>query len=418
MPDRPKIALPLLALALPAALVATGCSQSRKPSTAILDAPAYRLSTPDAGTIPVTEPLNSRADTLAATPTTRLAGALPVGQSSGTYSMLGGVVARVNGKPIFSDEVLAGAAPKLAEAAPAMTAEQFTPVAFAAIRDSLGNIIREELEVAAAERGLRPEDKTLAANMTTQWREAQISQAGGSLALAMQKAGEQGEEFNQQVEQQHRDFLRQIYYQKKVFPRLEVTVDDIRRYYDSHQKDQFTVPSKLEFRVLKVSGKSAGSPEAAMVTAAKLRGRIESGESFEKVASEANDDPMLKRSGGDLKLGLIDRGAYRIAPVEDAAFALQPGQVSQPVAADGDAYLVKLVRKEGGNVVPFEEVQDKVKRSMQLQQMAALEDQRRQQLVKEASVEQFPEMLRATLASAVMRYTGGTAAGLEGPAAP
>ncbi len=419
MPDRPPIARPLLVLVPALAMVAVGCGHSRKPSAAIAGAPAYRFETPDTGAVHSAKAADN-ADAPRATPVAERSARpasgpdLPVGQSSGGYSTLGGVVARVNGKPIFSDEVLAAAGPKLAEAAPAMTAAQFTPVAFAAIRDALGGMIREELEVAAAERGLRPADLKLADNLTGQWRETQISAAGGSVELTRQRATADGKNFDAEVEEQHREFLRQIYYQKKVFPRLQVTVDDVRRYYDSHRKDQFTVPAKLEFRVIKVSADAAGSPEAAMAKAKTLLSRIKAGTSFEAVAAEANDDPMLKRTGGDLKLGLIDRGAYRIAPVEDAAYALQPGGVGGPVADEaGDAYLVKLVKKEGGNVIPFADVQDEVKRAMQIRQMAAMEDQRRQRLVSEATVEQDPDLLKATLELAVKRYTGGDAVPLE-----
>ena len=403
MPNRPLIALAAFTLL-------AGCSRSHGPSTAILNADAYKLDTPNTTVVEPTRPIapavQQTITPVPALPATAQAATRSAAPSQGEYVTLGGVVARVNGKPIFSDEVLSLAAPKLEKQSLMKTSEQFAPIAFATLRDALGGLIRDELEVAAAERSLRPDEQKIATRLTEQWRDAQITGAGGSLELAMQKARDDGQNFNDLVEQQHRELLRQIYYQKKIFPRVQVTVDEVRRYYDQHLKDQFTVPAKLEFKVIKLAAAGAGSKEAAMAKAADLRSRIGSPADFAKAAAETNDDPLLKKSGGDLGLGLVDRGAYRYPALEDAAFALKPGQTSQPVAADGDAYLVELVRKQGGEVVPFEEVQDKIQRELQVRQMAALQQQQREQLEKEASVQQYPEMIRATFDLAMLRYVG------------
>ncbi len=65
--------------------------------------------------------------------------------------------------------------------------------------------------------------------------------------------------------------------------------------------------------------------------------RIESGESFSKVASAVSQCPSGKR-GGDL--GTFGRGQM-VREFEKVAFDLQPGQVSQPVKTQFGWHIIK-----------------------------------------------------------------------------
>ena len=47
--------------------------------------------------------------------------------------------------------------------------------------------------------------------------------------------------------QQHRSFLRQLYDQKKIWPRVRVTAADMRRYYDRNRAAVFTIPDAAQF---------------------------------------------------------------------------------------------------------------------------------------------------------------------------
>ena len=445
-----------LALAALTSLALTGCGGDRRPSTAILDAddfhrngvadagrptagadrsgvviydpdrpnratpydgspdrPAVRDDDADAGRTADApgpdDPVRSIGPVVAqGVPTDADRRPDAAGQDAGgQYMTVGGVVARVNGRPIFSDDVLALAAPALREAAGTMSAQQFEPFAAAQIRDATRDLVRDELEVAAAERNLSPEDRAVADDLTGKWREQQIANAGGSLSAARQRAAAEGQDFDDLLRRKNRDFLRQIYYQKKVVPRVQVTVGDMRRYYQTNLAGEFTQPAKLDFRVIKFAAAERGGPDGARAAAQAAVGRVNAGDEFAAVASAENDDAMLKRSGGDPGIGLIERGAYRVTEVENAAAALPPGGVAGPVAAGDDAYVVKLVRREGGGVTSFDDAQDAIRNKLQLAQFVALQEQTREQLEGDASRDFYPEMLAATLDLAKMRYVGG-----------
>ncbi|XP_043235354.1 peptidyl-prolyl cis-trans isomerase NIMA-interacting 1-like isoform X2 [Amphibalanus amphitrite] len=78
--------------------------------------------------------------------------------------------------------------------------------------------------------------------------------------------------------------------------------------------------------------------EEALQILQGYRDRIVSGEdTFENLASQCSDCSSAKR-GGDL--GPFGRGAMQ-KPFEDAAFALQVGEMSEPVWTDSGVHIIK-----------------------------------------------------------------------------
>jgi peptidyl-prolyl cis-trans isomerase C len=65
--------------------------------------------------------------------------------------------------------------------------------------------------------------------------------------------------------------------------------------------------------------------------------RIAAGESFETLARQHSQCPSGKQGG---MLGTFGRGQM-VKPFEDAAFALEPGQISGPVRTQFGFHLIK-----------------------------------------------------------------------------
>ncbi len=66
--------------------------------------------------------------------------------------------------------------------------------------------------------------------------------------------------------------------------------------------------------------------------------KLEGGETFENLAATFSQCPSGKQSGGSL--GYFGKGQM-VAPFEVAAFALKPGEVSQPVRTQFGFHLIK-----------------------------------------------------------------------------
>src|SRR5271167_1132175 len=85
--------------------------------------------------------------------------------------------------------------------------------------------------------------------------------------------------------------------------------------------------------------------------------RIKAGEDFAKIATELSKDPA--GDGGDLGWFTKDRMVPEFA---DAAFKLEPGQVSDPVKSQFGWHIIKVEGKRMKTFPPFEQVKDQAAR--------------------------------------------------------
>jgi peptidyl-prolyl cis-trans isomerase C len=85
--------------------------------------------------------------------------------------------------------------------------------------------------------------------------------------------------------------------------------------------------------------------------------RIKAGEDFAKVATELSKDPAGE--GGDLGWFTKDRMVPEFA---DAAFKLQPGQVSDPVQSQFGWHIIKVEERRMRTFPPFDQVKDQAAR--------------------------------------------------------
>ena len=86
-------------------------------------------------------------------------------------------------------------------------------------------------------------------------------------------------------------------------------------------------------------------PAKARPTAEDVLRRARAGESFEKLAQEYSADPSNKNKGGDL--GWFGRGRM-VKAFEDAAFALQPGQISEVIETEFGYHIIKVEERRNG----------------------------------------------------------------------
>ncbi|MCI0572831.1 MAG: SurA N-terminal domain-containing protein [Myxococcaceae bacterium] len=123
----------------------------------------------------------------------------------------------------------------------------------------------------------------------------------------------------------------------------------------------YSTPERVKARQIVVqvpANATAEQKAAAMQKAEQLRKDVVDGkQDFAQVASASSDDAATRAKGGEL--GWVDRGAW-VPAVADAAFALQPGEVTQPVEGPTGIYLVKVEEKKPAETKPLEQVADEI----------------------------------------------------------
>ena len=142
-----------------------------------------------------------------------------------------------------------------------------------------------------------------------------------------------------------------------VWPGVTASDEEIARYYDQHRTD-FQHPAQIHVSYILIrAGKNASERDAAKAKAAELSRRVHNGEDFAAIARAESQDPATAPNGGDLDY--IARGTMGQA-FDDAAFALKPGEVSDPVESAFGFYVIKVVAERGPGVAPAAEVRSRI----------------------------------------------------------
>ena len=125
---------------------------------------------------------------------------------------------------------------------------------------------------------------------------------------------------------------------------VRVSDDEIRAYYDTHKK-LFERPGRAKVSIIIIPRAVTAADSAAVrARAVALRSRILGGEKFEDVARAESADSVSAVNGGSLGRGA--RGRF-VAPFETAAYALKPGEISQPVLTPFGYHIMRVDEKKG-----------------------------------------------------------------------
>lgn len=355
-------------------------------------------------------PTTNRTDT-AGGPTTAPAAVVEGGPRS---LDIGFVVMRVNGTAIYSEKILNALERPLAAEAKKNNPDNFRNLAKELLEQQVQLYKRDELEVASADLALSEQDKMLAQALTAQWRQQQITAAGGSIEMARRKAREDGWEFEDLVQQQYRLKLVQIFYQKRIFPQIFVPPADQRAYYEQNKAKEFGQPARLKFRVIRIDPKMGHVSDGDAVTfASKVKERAKT-EDFAKLADEINKDGRGGAVGQPDSGGWVDANSYRYEKVEQAAAKLKPGEVSE-IIEDGNRqlFIVKLEAIQEGKVQPFEDpaVQERISQRLRGIQLQTLREAHIRRLEREAVTLRNDGALDDLLAIVMRKYPEWAKAG-------
>ena len=103
------------------------------------------------------------------------------------------------------------------------------------------------------------------------------------------------------------------------------------------------------------------SEDEALALAEEARARIENGESFAAVARDVSEDTGSAADGG--ALGVVQIGDFDPA-FDEALFALEEGEVSQPVVSEFGVHLIRADRVVAADVPSLDEVRDELTTSV------------------------------------------------------
>ena len=160
---------------------------------------------------------------------------------------------------------------------------------------------------------------------------------------------------------------------KTLAQKQEVSSEEVKAYYEDHQQE-FTRPEQVKAShiLIRVADNATKEEEAkARQKIEEVAKRLEQGADFAQVAEEVSEGPSAER-GGDL--GWFGRNSM-VQEFEEAAFALQPGEISQPVRTQFGYHLIQVNDRREAGVQPLDQVREDIQNRLAREKaMQELED--------------------------------------------
>jgi len=174
----------------------------------------------------------------------------------------------------------------------------------------------------------------------------------------------------------------------KVTRHISLSDSQVRAFYDENP-GLFRQPEQVRAShiLIKVPENADQEKKAeAMAAIQALKARIENGEDFAVLAMENSEGPS-KAKGGDL--GFFGR-EQMVKPFSDAAFALQPGQVSGVVETRFGYHLIRVTERKEAQTMPFNDVKEAIAGRLRQEQEGKKIDAYIENLKEHADIKRFP----------------------------
>jgi parvulin-like peptidyl-prolyl isomerase len=195
------------------------------------------------------------------------------------------------------------------------------------------------------------------------------------------------------------EYLIQAVQQSEIMGKMQLTEQEAREYYKTHQAE-FLTPAKVVLREILIAvptdsstGQAtfnAAADEAARAKANAVRDRVLKGEDFAKVAAEVSDSPS-KANGG-----LI--GEVNVADMSDVLRpileALKPGDVAAPLRTPRGYQILKLDSRSAEQPKPFEDVREDIGNKIYQQRLGSEQEKYLQKIRAQALIEWKDESLK------------------------
>lgn len=173
-----------------------------------------------------------------------------------------------------------------------------------------------------------------------------IEQSGGEEAFnsALQQQGLQKKDVE-------KDIVRFLSIQKILEPRIEITDDEIKEYFENN-KASFDQEEQVEASHILVKDEK---------TANEVKKKLDDGEDFAKLAKEYSKDEANAESGGEL--GFFGKGKM-VKEFEDKAFSMKVDEISDPVKTEHGYHIIKVTDKKEAKEAKLADHKDEIKEQL------------------------------------------------------
>jgi peptidyl-prolyl cis-trans isomerase D len=161
-------------------------------------------------------------------------------------------------------------------------------------------------------------------------------------------------------------------------PKMVATDPEIEARYKDNLST-YSTPDQI--RASHILFKTEGKDEAAVKKVAEsVLAKVKAGGDFAALARQYSDDELSKKNGGDLDY--FGRGTM-VKEFDEAAWALQPGQISDLVKSQFGFHIIKVVDKKAATTKTLAEVRPQLEDQIKLEKAQAEAQKTADALTKE-----------------------------------
>jgi peptidyl-prolyl cis-trans isomerase D len=174
----------------------------------------------------------------------------------------------------------------------------------------------------------------------------------------------------------------------KIESGVQITQQELQAYYDQH-RDQYRTPEQVKVSHILIKTPLPGPDgkvdekgvQDAQRRAEGLLKQLKGGANFEDLAKKYSEDPGSAKQGGSL--GWIGRGRT-VPEFEKAAFSLPIGKISDLVKSSYGFHIIRVDAKQDAHMKTLDEVKDQIEPILKQQQAQQLAQKDADDLLQQA----------------------------------
>lgn len=231
--------------------------------------------------------------------------------------------------------------------------------------------------------------------------------------VALQQQGMTLDDIRRNFERQ---YMMQAVQELEIRPRLQVTDEEMRQYYNAHP-EEFTEPETVMLREIFVAVPTetrdgqevvnAAQQEAALQKITAARERALAGEDFGKLAQELSES-ATKDNGG--LIGAVNV-AEIAAAMRERIDGIKTGEISEPIRTTRGYQILKVESRSEVKPRPFAQVREQILRQFQIQRVDAEMGRYIESLRAQAQIEWKDERFQQIYEKALAARAAGGSSG-------
>ena len=157
-------------------------------------------------------------------------------------------------------------------------------------------------------------------------------------------------EMREYLETRREELLVETFYSKEVNEKIEEPNDEEIRAFYLEFPEMFTNPPKADVKVILVGEEDQANRVRQQI--------VEGGRDFDEMIREHSIDDWSKAHDGVIE-GIF-LGQRTFVELQEPAFTLEIGEVSEPIEIDAGFYIMKVLRRTEAVLLPLEDVRERV----------------------------------------------------------